>query len=152
MLKKSSILIIILVVVGAILACCMLIPVLLESFFAPLSYAPEQNRLREVETMVRAVAAVSDTAMPDDFPYANVLGNACWEFLRQKLEAHSNQYELIVAGIFGYDGTPMAGGTGTTVVVIHVVFPDGNRAAFDFYAFMFEGCRVLSDEQILKSL
>ena len=80
------------------------------------------------------------TSVPEGLP---VIQEHCWAFLDESLTRNGDQYQVMVAGVFGDGGTPT--GHGATEVVIHVDFPDGTRAELYYYNAYLENCQEITD-------
>jgi hypothetical protein len=56
----------------------------------------------------------------------------------------NNQYKLVVAGVWGDEGTPT--GLGADEVMIEVIFADGTRAELQYYNNTLVVCREKTDD------
>ncbi len=126
-------------IVLVIVTVCGGINLLIEGW---LSYVPHEYALNHAESLLERLSTGHGEQTQINLPY--------WEYvedcLGEAMTRNDNQYTLIVAGVFGEYGTPMAGGTGATVVVIDVVFPDGTRVALQYYANILEHCFNVADD------
>jgi hypothetical protein len=115
--------------------------------------SPVQTDMDQTELILEAFAAHGDTLVLSDLPLDVRYGvEQCQAFLQAAMRENQNQYELVVTGVFGDYGTPVAGGTGTTEVVITIVFPNGTRAEMQYYGHHLDRCREIDDQGNRSSL
>jgi hypothetical protein len=145
MLRKHPLLTVVLIGILVGIGICSFAYLLLDSYTSdPLS--PVQTDIDQTELILDAFAAHGDMLVLSDLPLDVRYGvEQCQAFLQAAMRENQNQYKLVVAGVFGDQGTPVAGGTGTTEVVITSVFPDGTRAEMHYYGHHLDVCQEIND-------
>jgi hypothetical protein len=134
---KSLFAIVIITILGVI-ATAYLVGILPEEKTSHLAsdYPMQQSR-----ALMQAIAS-STGSMSNNPAIDGSLSEDCWNGLREGMARNSNQYSLVVAGIYGDNGTHIPGGTGSDQVVINVVFPDGSWVELNFYADTLNMCEL----------
>jgi hypothetical protein len=102
--------------------------------------AIEQTQLILEEFDTRGGEAALDN-LPLDAQYGV---KQCRSLLRTAMINSNNQYKLVVAGVWGDEGTPT--GLGADEVMIEVIFADGTRAELQYYNNTLVVCREKTDD------
>ncbi len=102
---------------------------------------PRDYPLQTAESMLQAIAL--QTFEPESWQMAE---KVCQESLQPLMTRNKNQYTLVVAGVFGDHGTPIAG-TGTDAVLLHIIFPDHSRVELYFYGAILIDCKQIADTE-----
>src|SRR5262245_11740160 len=105
----------------------------------------ETERTRqEVDQIIQAAKFQPGELLPTstwlDIQFA---ANLCGNPLRSAMQRNNNTYSIVILGVWGTYASPIPGGTGTTVAVVEVLFPDKTRLRMEFYGSTLESCREL---------
>lgn len=113
------------------------------------SFPPEDPALEQTHLMLDSAKTHPVGPIPTELPFDMLYGaEQCWSLLQETMAANDNQYTVVLVGVWGDAGTHYSGGsggTGTTEVVIEVVFPDETRIEMYYYAYTLEVCRELNN-------
>ena len=106
------------------------------------SQSPSEYPLQQAESLLQTVAANPGEPLHDGYT------ESCWTLLQEAMGRNDSQYVLDVAGVYGDNGTLIPGGTGSDVVLIEAVFPDGTVVELSYYVSTLNNCQELTDVQL----
>ena len=145
MLRKHPLLNVVLIGILMGIGICSFAYLLLDSYTSD-RLSPVQTDIDQTELILEAFAAHGDKLVLSDPPLDVRYGvEQCQALLQTAMRQNQNQFELVVAGIFGDYGTPVVSGTGTTEIVITIVFPDGTHAEMYYYGHHLDVCQEIDD-------